>query len=118
MLTIRLQRTGKKNQPSYRVVVTDKRNGARSGNACETIGWYNPRTHEHAFEKERVLHWLGLGAQASGTMHNMFVRDGLVKGKKVDVAPHVKAEPPAESPVAHGAAPAPEVAPVATGISA
>lgn len=105
MLMIRLQRFGKKNQPSYRVVVTDKRNSARSGNACETVGWYNPRTHEHVFEKERVLHWLGLGAQASGTVHNMLVRGGLVKGKKIDVAPHVKVEPKAEPPAAEKTAP-------------
>ena len=90
MLTIRLQRVGKKNQPSFRVVVTDKRNGPQSGKSKETIGWYNPREHTHAIEKERVSYWLGKGAQASGTVHNLLVKNGIIKGKKIDVAPRVK----------------------------
>ena len=40
---IRLRRTGKTKQPSYRFVVTDSRN-ARNGRSIETIGHYNPRT--------------------------------------------------------------------------
>ncbi len=94
MLTIRLQRVGKKNQPSFRIVVTDKRNGPQSGKSKEIIGWYNPREHTHALEKERVSYWLGKGAQASGTVHNLLVREGIVKGKKIDVSP--KAKPVAE----------------------
>lgn len=87
---IRLQRFGKKNQPSFRVVVTDKRNGPRSGNAKEVIGWSNPRAHTHLIDKEKALYWLGKGAEASGTVHNMLVRDGVIKGAKIDVAPKVK----------------------------
>ncbi|MBI1998876.1 MAG: 30S ribosomal protein S16 [Parcubacteria group bacterium] len=90
MLMIRLQRFGKKNQPSFRVVVTDKRNGPRSGNAKEVIGWSNPRAHTHVIDKEKALFWLGKGAEASGTVHNMLVRDGVIKGAKIDVAPKVK----------------------------
>ncbi len=90
MLTIRQQRVGKKNQPSLRVVVTDKRNGPRSGKSKETIGWYNPREHTHAIEKERVLFWLSKGAQASGTVWNLLVKNGIIKGKKIDVAQKAK----------------------------
>ena len=90
MLMIRLQRFGKKNQPSFRVVVTDKRNSTKSGKTRETIGWYNPREHTHSIEKERVLYWLSQGAQASGTVHNMLVRNGVIKAVKIDVSPKKK----------------------------
>lgn len=90
MLMIRLQRFGKKNQPSFRVVVTDKRNGPRSGNAKEVIGWSNPREHTRSINKERALFWLGKGAKASGTIHNMLIRDGVIKDAKVHVSPNVK----------------------------
>ena len=43
MVRIRLARVGLKKQPSYRIVVTDKRN-ARDGKYLEIIGHYNPRT--------------------------------------------------------------------------
>ena len=103
MLMIRLQRVGKKNQPSFRVVVTDRRNSTKSGKIRETIGWYNPREHAHSIEKERVLHWLSKGAQASGTVHNMLIRAKIVQGKKVNVAPSAKKKEETAKP-ADGAA--------------
>lgn len=72
------------------MVVTDKRWSAKSGKAKETVGWSNPRAHTHALNKERVLYWLEKGAQASGTVHNMLIRDGVIKGAKVHVSPNVK----------------------------
>ena len=90
MLTIRLQRVGKKNQPSFRIVVTDKRNSAKSGKSKETVGWYNPIGHTHAVHKERIFYWLEKGAQASGTVHNLLVKNGIIQGKKIDVASKAK----------------------------
>lgn len=103
MLKIRLQRTGRTNNPSYRVVVTEHTNGPKSGRATEVLGSYNPKTKERVLNDERIKHWLSVGAQATGTMHNMLVSAGIVSGKKVNVLPKKtvpKKEEPAEAPAA------------------
>ncbi len=51
MLAIRLFRVGKKNQPAFKIVVTDKRNPARAGRFVEGVGFYNPLTKEKLFKK-------------------------------------------------------------------
>ncbi|MCD8494913.1 MAG: 30S ribosomal protein S16 [Candidatus Pacebacteria bacterium] len=43
MLKIRLQRIGRRNQPYYRLVVTDSRFGPKSGRFIEVIGSYDPK---------------------------------------------------------------------------
>jgi len=82
MLTIRLMRTGKKNQPSYKVVVTDRHNPPRGGKFVEEVGFYNPKTKEKILKKERILHWLSVGAQASDTIHNMLVTEKIIDKPK------------------------------------
>ena len=86
MLRTRLQRFGKKKQPHFRVVVVDKRHGPKSGNYHEAVGWRNPRAHTHVLNKERISYWISKGAQPSDTVHNLLVREGIIKGKKIDVA--------------------------------
>ncbi len=82
MLVIRLQRVGKKNQASFRVVLQEK-SWAAKGKAKELLGFYNPVTKEKTFQTERVKHWLSKGAQASPTVHNMLIDAGIVEGPKV-----------------------------------
>lgn len=112
MLKIRLQRTGRTNNPSYRVVVTEHQNGPKSGRATEILGSYNPKTKERVLNENRIKHWLKNGAQASGTMHNMLVSAGIISGKKINVLPkktvEKKEEPAAEAaPAAEASAEAP-----------
>jgi small subunit ribosomal protein S16 len=78
MLRIRLRRTGKVHQPSYRVVVADQR-AKRDGDFVEILGHYNPRSHPKVFEvnQERVQHWLSVGAQPSDTVHRLFADHGV-----------------------------------------
>ncbi|MBI4120975.1 MAG: 30S ribosomal protein S16 [Parcubacteria group bacterium] len=83
---IRLQRFGKKNQPFFRVVLTDKRNSTKSGKFIEVLGWHNPETGKSEIKKERVETHLKTGAEASDAVHNLLVRTGIIKGKKRDVA--------------------------------
>lgn len=101
MLKIRLQRTGRTNNPSYRVVVTEHTNGPKSGRATEVLGSYNPKTKERLLNEDRIKHWLSKGAKASGTMHNMLISAGITSGKKVNVLPkktvEKKEEPAAEA---------------------
>jgi len=84
MLAIKLQRIGKKHQPSYRLVVAVKR--SKMGSApVEDLGSYNPFTKKITFKKERVLHWLSVGAQPTVTVHNLFVKQGAISGSKKPV---------------------------------
>ena len=87
MLKIRLQRTGRSNDPSYRVVVTEHTNGPKSGRAVEKVGAYNPKSKERTLDGERIKYWISKGAKASGTMHNMLISAGIISGKKVNVLP-------------------------------
>lgn len=87
MLKIRLQRTGRTNDPSYRVVVTEHTNGPKSGRAVEKVGTYNPKSKVRTLDAERIKYWISKGAQASGTMHNMLISTGIISGKKINVLP-------------------------------
>lgn len=77
MLRIRLTRTGKKGQPSYRVVVADIRS-KRDGRVVERIGHYNPLTDpsQYKIKEERALHWLNVGAQPSEAVERLLVKQG------------------------------------------
>ncbi len=81
MLAIKLQRIGKKHQPSYRLVVAMKRS-KMAGPPVEDLGSYNPFTKTAAVKKERVSYWLGVGAQPTVTAHNLLVKEGMVSGVK------------------------------------
>jgi small subunit ribosomal protein S16 len=65
-VSIKLLRIGKKGQPHYRFIVTDKRNTPRS-NYIENIGIYNPFDEKNklVIKDERLSYWLGKGAQIS-----------------------------------------------------
>jgi len=87
MLMIRLQRVGRKNIPVFRLVLTDSRNSTKSGKYVEVLGSYDPRSKGEKLttEAERVKHWLGLGAQVSATVHNLFIDSKILTGKKKNV---------------------------------
>ena len=83
MLTIRLQRVGKRNNPAFRVVLMDVRRSAKSGNFLEILGSYNPQqTGQLVLKKERISYWLSKGAQASDTIHNILVSRGVIDAPK------------------------------------
>lgn len=75
---IRLMRVGKKKQPSYRVVVADARS-PRDGRYIEIVGQYRPRAEPSEFmvDDEKVLAWLGRGAQPTEQVHRLLVAAGL-----------------------------------------
>ncbi len=77
MLRIRLSRTGKKGQPSYRVVVADI-NSKRDGRVVERIGHYNPLMNptEFKIQEARALHWLNVGAQPSDPVRLLLEKQG------------------------------------------
>lgn len=97
MLAIRLFRVGKKNQPSFKIVVTDKRKPPRAGRFIEEVGFWNPLTKEKVLKKERILYWLSVGAKPSPTVYNLLVSEKIIEGKKIPV--HKKGKEEKEKPV-------------------
>ena len=82
MLVIRLFRVGKKNQPSFKIVVTDKSRSATKGRFVEEVGFYNPLTKEKVLKQERIKYWLSVGAKPSATLQNLLVSEKIIEGKK------------------------------------
>lgn len=76
MVKIRLTRIGKKHQPSYRIVATDKANPV-AGEYLELIGTYNPIRSLLDVNKEKALNWLNKGAQPSERVARLFKQSGL-----------------------------------------
>lgn len=85
MLKIRLQRIGRKNEPAFRMVVTESKNGPQSGKFLEILGSYTVKNDLVTLKKDRILHWIKNGVQLSDTAHNMLVKQGIVEGKKKNV---------------------------------
>ncbi len=77
MLRIRLSRTGKKGQPSYRVVVSDIE-AKRDGRVVERIGHFNPLADPEQFtiQEDRALYWLSVGAQPSDAVKRLLEKQG------------------------------------------
>ena len=82
MLAIKLKRIGKKKQPSYRIVVAEKRSKANGG-FVEDLGYFNPHSKEKRIEGERVKHWIQSGAQPTETVHNLLVRESVIDEPKL-----------------------------------
>lgn len=90
MLKIRLQRIGRKNDPSFRAVLTDSKNSTKSGRFLEILGTYNPKAGEKNLNADRIKYWMGQGAKCSDTMHNFLIHDKVIEGKKINVLPKKK----------------------------
>ncbi len=65
MLTIRMQRTGRKGLANFRVVVQDSKFSPTSGRVVTQLGHYNPHTKETVLDKEETEKYLKNGAQPS-----------------------------------------------------
>ncbi len=89
MVTIRLRRTGKKKQPSYRLVIADSRS-PRDGKFIEIVGHYNPvrEPQELEVKADRIRHWISVGAQPSETVVRLLKRVNVLDaaGKPIPVA--------------------------------
>ena len=87
MLKMRLQRYGRKNDPSYRVVVTDSRNGPRTGNHVDVLGSYSPKVGKFQIDGEKAKLWISKGTQVSDTVYNFLVTQKIIEGKKKNALP-------------------------------
>lgn len=89
MLVIRLQRTGRKHEPTFRVVLTDSKNGPKSGKYLKNLGWYDTRLKNkpEQLKIEEIKQWMGKGAKLSLTLHNFLVSQKIIEGKKLNALP-------------------------------
>jgi len=83
MVRIRLSRHGRKNAPSYRIIVVDSHK-KRDGKYLEKLGYYNPSEDDKkvVFEKDRYKYWLSVGAQPSEAVKKLVA--GKYKFQKYD----------------------------------
>ena len=85
MLCIRFLRIGKKHQPCYKIVVTDKRRPPRGGRFVEEVGFWNPLTKEKILKAERIKYWISKGAKPSDSVYNLLIKEKVCQGKKTPV---------------------------------
>ena len=105
---IRFQRTGRRNQAAFRIVVVEKARAAKSERVSDRVGTYNPHTKAVTLAEDRIKNWISKGAQPTDTVRNLLIAKGVITGKKVNALPSriaKKVEVPAEP----AAAPAPSV---------
>jgi small subunit ribosomal protein S16 len=116
MLMIRLQRVGRVNVPTFRLVLTDSKNSTKSGKFLEVLGMYDAVKNVKEVKADRVKYWMSQGAQLSDTVHNWLLDKKVISGKKINALPKkkpIKKDEPkgdAAKPAAAPAAPAAEPA--------
>jgi small subunit ribosomal protein S16 len=53
----------------------------RDGRVIEELGWYDPQAKDAdkqlSLNRERIEHWLSVGAQPSDTVRDILVRQGI-----------------------------------------
>lgn len=77
MVKIRLTRTGRHFDPSYRIIVADS-HYARDGRFIEQVGFYDPMNGEIKLNEEKILSWLGKGAQPTDTVKSILSKNGII----------------------------------------
>lgn len=119
MLIIRLQRVGRKNDPKFRLVLTESKNSTKSGKFLEILGSHDfRRKAETVIKGDRIKELIKDGAQVTDTVRNLLITHKILTGKKVNVLPKktpIKKEGEAVAEAAAPAAetPAPEATPAA-----
>lgn len=79
MVKIRLRRTGRKNDPSYRIVVSDSRKPTTS-TALAELGHFDPqdrKNYDLALNEELTLEWLNKGAIPSESVMTILKKHGI-----------------------------------------
>ncbi|BCD42043.1 ribosomal protein S16 (chloroplast) [Chaetoceros tenuissimus] len=78
MLKLRLTRTGRKKQPTYRLVVIEH-STRRDGRPVDSVGYYNPLTKESHFKVEKIQKWLQHGVQPSDTVASLLKKANIIE---------------------------------------
>lgn len=81
MVVIRLQRVGRRNRPSYRIVAADRRCPVQ-GKFLEILGFYDPINKQCKLQKDAMDVWVKKGAQMSKTVAFLYAADGELSTEK------------------------------------
>lgn len=76
MLVVRLRRIGKKNKPSYRIVVAEH-SVAVNGSFVSDLGYYNPYSKHFSINRDEVTDWLNKGAKPSNTVARLLEKEKI-----------------------------------------
>ncbi len=88
MLKIRLQRTGRKNDPSFRIVLTDSKTAVKkSGSFTKVLGSMEAKSGKVMVDGDAVKKAIAQGAQVSERVHNILVTEKVIEGTKKNVLP-------------------------------
>jgi small subunit ribosomal protein S16 len=83
MLTIRMQRTGRKGHAMFRVVVQESRLTPTSGKVVALLGNYDPHAKVAVLDKEKASFYLTNGAQPSDRAARLLQGEGVALPKWV-----------------------------------
>ena len=77
MLSIRMQRTGRKGHAMFRVVVQESRYVPTSGKVVAQLGSYDPHAKTIILNKEKATLFLANGAQPSDRAARLLAAEGI-----------------------------------------
>lgn len=103
MLTIRFSRVGRKNKAQFRIVLQEH-TMAPTGKHIAVLGSYDPHQKKAVLKTDKIKEWIGKGAQASDSAYNLFVKEGVIEGKKRVVKMERPKPPVAEEKVEEASA--------------
>lgn len=83
MLSIRLQRVGRKGYPVYRIAVMESHRHPSSGRVVSYVGSYNPHTKESNIQTELAQKYLDNGAQPTTRVVKLLKEAGVTMPKWV-----------------------------------
>ena len=87
MLKIKLQRTGRKHEPTFRLLLTDSKNSTKTGKFLEVLGSHDFRKDNTEIKKDRVLYWMKQGVKPTPTVNNLLITHKIIEAKKINVQP-------------------------------
>ena len=90
MLAIRLQRTGRKGNAQYRVIVQEAQRTPTSGRVVYRLGSFDPHAKTFAVDKEKAEFYLGHGAQPSDRVARLFKSNGVKLPDWVKISEPIK----------------------------
>ncbi|MCD6377395.1 MAG: 30S ribosomal protein S16 [Planctomycetes bacterium] len=81
---IRLKRFGRRHRSFFRISAVDARR-PRDGKVLEELGWYDPQAKTPdkrlSIKRDRVEHWLKMGAKPTETVRNLLKEQGIIVKK-------------------------------------
>ena len=81
MIKLRLKRSGKKKEASFRIIACNS-TSRRDGRPLQELGFYNPRTKETRLDTEALRIRLTQGAQPTNVVRTLLEKGGLLDKKE------------------------------------